>query len=467
MFIIGYFESSLVNAVSTGYGVFKIDLLSFFDPKLDGQDVSWSRIFTDLPGTHFEGFTFIGFANICLIFFSLILFLIKKYYLKNYQNYFTIFSWTNLSLIIFFFWAITTNISFLGNQIFTVELPKYLFALLSIFSSTGRFAWPVIYAVIFFSLIIIYRNLNIKISILLILVLLTIHISDISQGVKAYSLNNLNKNQKNEKDKIWDVINKDFNSLRTTYLFNNYGPIFSNISKILAVKNIKTDIILNASMDRIKTAEMRYKFIQNVIDNDFENKTAYIVDNLGHLKQLKLKFSNDKHGFFYRDNFWIFLPKKKILMNNKDLNELKKVKLDNIELNKEYKLKFKDKFQGLGWSHNFDRDGIWSEGKNSFLLFELPDNIQSNYSLQLSFLPYMKNNNENYKVKFFINNKFIKNIKISENTFVELPFSKRKDSNEVIIQLQFQELLSPFDVLESPDGRKLGILLKSIKLSKI
>ena len=93
------------------------------------------------------------------------------------------------------------------------------------------------------------------------------------------------------------------------------------------------------------------------------------------------------------------------------INELKKVKLDNIELNKEYKLKFKDKFQGLGWSHNFDRDGIWSEGKNSFLLFELPDNIQSNYSLQLSFLPYMKNKNENYKVKFFINNKFIKNIK--------------------------------------------------------
>ena len=33
MFIIGYFESAPINAVSCGYGLFKIDLLSFLDPK--------------------------------------------------------------------------------------------------------------------------------------------------------------------------------------------------------------------------------------------------------------------------------------------------------------------------------------------------------------------------------------------------------------------------------------------------
>ena len=37
------------------------------------------------------------------------------------------------------------------------------------------------------------------------------------------------------------------------------------------------------------------------------------------------------------------------------------------------KLYFKDKndYVGLGWSHNFNKEGIWSEGKSSNLLFNL------------------------------------------------------------------------------------------------
>ena len=59
MYIVGYFESSPINSVSSGYGIFKIDLLSLFDPKLDGQLISWSIFLKDLPGTNFEGFTYI------------------------------------------------------------------------------------------------------------------------------------------------------------------------------------------------------------------------------------------------------------------------------------------------------------------------------------------------------------------------------------------------------------------------
>ena len=64
MYIVGYFESSPINSVSSGYGIFKIDLLSLFDPKLDGQLISWSIFLKDLPGTNLEGFTYIGLANI-------------------------------------------------------------------------------------------------------------------------------------------------------------------------------------------------------------------------------------------------------------------------------------------------------------------------------------------------------------------------------------------------------------------
>ena len=48
---------------------------------------------------------------------------------------------------------------------------------------------------------------------------------------------------------IWKYIDSD--NLRTTYLFHNYGSIFSNASlPISKMDSIKTDIILNAAMDR-------------------------------------------------------------------------------------------------------------------------------------------------------------------------------------------------------------------------
>ena len=74
------------------------------------------------------------------------------------------------------------------------------------------------------------------------------------------------------------------------------------------LKNIKTDIILNAAMDR-KAAKVRYDLTSKVIKSNLE-KTAYIVDNIGHLKHLKNNLKLD-YGFFYRDDFWIVLPGKR------------------------------------------------------------------------------------------------------------------------------------------------------------
>ena len=73
-------------------------------------------------------------------------------------NLYAIYALIAVFLIILLLWALTTNISFLGYEILNINLPKYLFAVLSIFSSTGRFAWPVIYLILIVSFIIIYRN---------------------------------------------------------------------------------------------------------------------------------------------------------------------------------------------------------------------------------------------------------------------------------------------------------------------
>ena len=70
-----------------------------------------------------------------------------------------------------------------------------------------------------------------------------------------------------------------------------------------SLKNLETDIILNAAMDREKSAQLRYDLVNKVVSKSISKDTAYIIDNLGHLKQLKLAFENENYGFFFRDEF--------------------------------------------------------------------------------------------------------------------------------------------------------------------
>lgn len=466
MYVIGYFESGLVNAVSSGYGLFKIDLLSFFDPQLDNKQ-SWSLFLNDLSGTHLEGFAYLGLGNILLIFLSLTLLITNKLSIKHKPINFKILRPLNICFLVFLIWSISTNISLLGHEILNLDLPKYLFALLSIFSATGRFVWPVIYFMFFIAAFYVYKNFSRKVVIFLILFLLLVQISDVSVGILKNSFNNNKILSVEPKDKIWSKIDQNFDEIRTTYLFNNYGTLFSNFSPILGnFKNIKTDIILNAAMDRAKAAEVRYNLAKNINDEELIPTRAYLVDNIGHLKQLKKHFLKKDYGFLYRDNFWIVLPGQKKLMNENDYNEINKISINQVELNKLYYLNFKGDFLGFGWSHNFGKPGVWSEGKYSYLLFKVPKS-KKELQLQLNFNPYIKNLSKNFLVKIFVNEKIAKTIYLKDKNNTDINFNNAISDSELLIKFQFENLVSPWELFESPDARKLGIVLKSFTIKEI
>ena len=421
----------------------------------------------NLAGTHLEGFTYLGLGNILLIFLSIIIFFGKKFLHINQTLTFQILRPLNLCFVLFIIWALTTNISILGIEIISVNLPKYLFAILSIFSSTGRFAWPFIYFMIIVSIFFIYRSFSKKVSFSIIISLICIQLLDISFKIFNNSLNEKKSHAIKSNDEIWKTIDDEFKIIRTTFLFNNYGPLFSNFSKILGeLENIKTDIILNAAMDRKKAAQVRYNLIENINNEKLPTDTAYIIDNLGHLKQLKKQFSEKNYGFLFRDNFWMVLPGKKELMNSLDINNFNKIKINEMELNKKYNLRFKDDFLGFGWTHNFSKQGVWSEGKNSFLLFKKPPS-KKNLELEINFLPYKGNKLENFSTKIFVNKQIYDEINLQKENQIKVVFEDNLKSSEIFIKFEFNNIISPFDILESPDARRLGILLKSIKINEI
>ena len=458
MYLVGYFESSPINSISTGYGEYKIDLLSFFDPKINGLE-TWSIFLKDLKITHLEGFNYLGLGIISLFIFVFLLFLKS---LKKNENYnLKFFRISNLFILIFLIWALTTNVSVNGKTIFSIELHDYIFGFLSIFSATGRFAWPVIYILLFFSTIYIYKNFGSFYSSVIIFFILLLQISDISSGIQN---NSFKHNVKKNYDPIWQLIDNEYEEVRTTYLFNNYGPIFYEFSKILGnLDNVKTDIILNASMDRKKAAAVRYELFKNIRKTNLPSNVAYLIDNKGHLKHLKRKFYNQNFGFFKRDNFWIMLPERRNIMTSNDIKELEKVKFDKVELKKNNLINFKNKFLGFGWSHNFQSEGAWSEGEVSSILMKFPE-FNTNLSLIFDVEAYKSNSSKDYSLELFIDDKLVKVIDLSKNKdlkTINVDLDKKYSGSSSIIDFKFEGLISPIEIFESPDARKLGVLLKS------
>ena len=469
MFVAGYFESSPINAVSTGYGYKKLDLLGFFDPKISDNQ-SWSIFFPDLFESSLEGFNYLGAGNLLLILIAISILFKKKLIGEKINLEINVFfKISNIFVIIFLFWSLSNNISFGGYEIINIELPKFLFGALSIFSSTGRFAWPVIYFLMFFSLLVLFREFKNKILKYLISFIVILQLIDTFSGINKNSLRETRNTLELNKDAIWIYINDNYKKIRTTYHFNNYGPIFSKFSRILpSMNNIETDIILNAAMDRQKSAAIRYKFIKQIEDGDIPKDTVYIIDNLGHLKQLKHSFKKENISIINRDGFWLMLPGYKNQMTLDDIKQLENIKFDQIILNKKNKVNFKGEYLGFGWTHNFGNAGAWTEGNNSYLIFKLPESVNNKLEFKMNFQTY---NNKNKKtiLNIYINEKkreidLIRNIDLKELNFT---LDNEDVNNEnIVIKFNFENLRSPYDNFESPDARKLGILLKDFTIKE-
>ena len=104
-------------------------------------------------------------------------------------------------------------------------------------------------------------------------------------------------------------------------------------------------------------------------------------------------------------------------------------------------------------------------------LFFRTDKNYGDLKLEIFCKPYITKKNNTLEFDTYVNNLFNKNTKLANNNQDEkieiLINNKLIKNNEIKIDFNFKNLVSPYEVLESPDSRKLGILIKNIKISQI
>ena len=219
-------------------------------------------------------------------------------------------------------------------------------------------------------------------------------------------------------------------------------------------------------------SETRYQLYDNLRKKKLDPNTLYVVDNLGHLRHLKHLYKDQDVGFFFRDNIWSMAFNEKNLMEAGDIKEFDSIKLKALEIDKEISLSFKEKdnYYGFGWSHNAGKSGIWSEGPISTLLFKTAKKYDG-IKLEVFCSPYISSKNESMEFDIYVNDIFNKKVKFQtskkdKKIDIFIKGNLIKDENQKI-DFHFKNLVSPYETYESPDSRKLGILLKKIRISEI
>ena len=137
-------------------------------------------------------------------------------------------------------------------------------------------------------------------------------------------------------------------------------------------------------------------------------------------------------------------------------------------------LNFQDEqaIHGLGWTHSFHslNPGIWTEGNISTLLFKFNNKINEYYIIKIKLGSLIGKKNKPINFSVSVNDKFIKKFslksinELNENS-IELRLKKELITEDVhYIKFKINNPVSPLELFQSPDARKLGLLIESIEI---
>ena len=291
---------------------------------------------------------------------------------------------------------------------------------------------------------------------------LLIQIIDISGAIKNYSkiINKVTISENEDLNNLFQM-NKYLISVSNS----NYNTNFSKLSYLTEKFKIKkTNVINLARVNRKVLAETRYGIYKNFYNKKIETNTIYLIESLSHLRNLQSIFKDDLY-FYKIDNIWLMTNIKEEL---KEQKKLQFVNFKKINFNYNYKFNndLKDNFLGLGWSYNNIKSGIWSDGYISSLLFNI-DIIDKDLVFEINCEPYLNSKHTNQDLEIYYNNFLVKKINFEfgkkNNNLIKFELKKELiTNNNIELRFKFKNPGSPSDYRESPDSKKLGILLKNI-----
>lgn len=476
MFSVGYFSTRSVAAA--GFGGFRLNLLSYFNPGTHGWE--WSYLLPTLPfdwvRDGFEGFNYAGLGTLILVPFALIAIFRLQHprliWLKRHVALILV----GLALTIF---ALSNEVG-LGSLTFRVDLPEKLLTAANTFRASGRMFWPVFYGLLFLITVLVAKGFGRRTGCLLLTIAAVVQVSDTRMAWQYFKDERIREVSSEWETplqaSIWQAFMKRYAKIRTS---SPADPAeWKHMAFLAGMHHKATDSVMLARVDESKLAESKIALRNELLSGIYAPDTLYVLDEnalfiaLPHINQ-----SEDLvaliDGYFIIAPGWLSCsdcraddvpPSGKYLRIESTTQTIKESGKRRYDFSSAAS---NAKYLVTGWSWS-EPWGVWSSSQRARITLPASSDI---HLLTLSAHPHVNKKRLKQKVYLSLNDEPAGEFDLSETlpSILRVPISAQVLSSigktgYLNIDFYMPDAAAPSILGTGQDDRVLGLGLHSIEL---
>ncbi|QAY84707.1 DUF6311 domain-containing protein [Pseudomonas arsenicoxydans] len=465
----GYFSVGAEGAVSDGFGMYAMNLLSLIDPG------NWSYLLKDLPGVQGfgdgEGFAFLGLGLITLGICAVVGLLQGNTGFGQQLRHRPILLVALVGLTVF---AISNHVA-IGSLDFTYPLPPVVISIANIFRASGRMFWPVYYAIIFAIIFLVIRANTPRTAVSLLSLALLIQVLDTHAGWvavrKQLMVEPASKWASPMVDPFWESAAAHYRNIRWI-VPQNLSPHWMSVADFAGAHGMATNAVYLGRMDTANWKRADRETAGVMASGKYDADTLYLLDERA-LLQAVMNVDTSKDLFTRINGFTVLAPGWKqcseCLQAALQISPLELI--PSVEPGQKTPFSYGGKGRALlakGWSDS-ELWGTWSEGSSAQVMFRAPAPV---HSLRLETTAFLPPGHVRQGVVISINGLPALNVQLEQadgnviDVRLTTEMQERVSRQGVLsLQLQFADAVSPKQFGIGQDARQLALGLKTLTVN--
>lgn len=459
----GYFSVG-ASLFTGGFGIYQMDFLSIFDSN------GWSYLLKDIPQSKGdqEGFNYLGLGLIFLLIPALPILIggrtgIGKH-LGKHQHLLILF-------VAFSVFALSNHVT-LGPLEIHYPLPKFILKGAGLFRASGRFFWPVFYAIVFTILFLVIKGYEKRTATSLLTLALAIQVLDTSAGwgfLRQQQMIPANSGWNTSlTDPFWAEAASTYQKLR--YLpVGNYSAEWQALATFASAHGLATDAVYLARVGNRAYKNAVQKASKALESGYFDADSLYVLDDASFFKAAQ---TVDRQSTLLAriDGFNILAPGWK---SHADHRHGTNREIAPGDIRRELKpgervgfgaLNKGASYLGSGWSVNEDW-GAWSNSRYAVIFLPVQPGLVKTIHLEARVL--LTPSHPQQRLKLSINGISTADLTLTEPAAafeVALPETVRLIPDRSYLKLEFHldDAFRPKDIGLSDDARLMALGLVAL-----
>lgn len=458
----GYFTVEGDGLASFGFGLFRANALTFFDP------AGWSYILGDIPGVPGDsaGMAFPGLGVLFLLACALWCMYSGDSPVMAVMRERWLLLLALLGLMLFAF----SNRVGVGPFEFVYWLPDPVISMASIFRASGRMIWPVMYAAIFAVVCLIVRNTAPRTALVLLAIALLVQITDTRAGWEhiRHQLMVTPATTWNTRmvDPFWQSAATHYQKVRYV-VPQNLTTHWMTLSDYAGRNHLATDAVYLGRVSAQAQDNLQLAATRAIDSGKFAHDTLYVLEQRSAL-QATVSINHDSDVLAKVDGFYVLAPGWKQCSGCPPITDESRTLIPSLGAGE--KLQFMEGSPGAqalakGWWFA-EAWGTGSVGTDAEIVLRPTTGLSS---LTLETNAFLAEKHPRQTVDISINNVPVVSANLtdaSKNTIdINLPAEVQAlvaQQGVLRIQLHFPLAISPHDLGWSEDTRKLAIGLLAL-----